>query len=266
MVGVPLSKWRCEDCVNDRHPLYGDIVWGKVGQYRWWPAQVCHPRNLPPKVRNKNFQLGQFCVKFFGTNDYYWLGLIRAFWFVIGDQFTKGSDSNKLGVAYTDGVIDAIVGFRELRRLKLKRSTKYKKETVRQEFSLIKTNRPVGNVKMPKINLNDIPQCECKPESQCGGDDCVNKALHYECHPSICVAGELCQNQRFTKREYPSQKTINCGNRGIGLKALVDIKKGQFVNEYVGELIDDEECKRRLKWANENNITDFYLMTISKDR
>ena len=48
--------------------------------------------------------------------------------------------------------------------------------------------------------------------------------------------------------------------------AMVDIKKGEFVNEYVGELIDDEECRRRLDWAHKNNINDFYLMTIEKDR
>lgn len=264
--GVPVSEWRCEDCINDRHPLYGDIVWAKVGIYRWWPAQVCHPRNLPPKVRSKNFQVGQFCVKFFGTNDYYWLGLFRAFWFALGDQFTAGCGSNKLGVAYKDGVIDAIVGFREIRRIKLERSSKFAKETIRQTFSFIKVNRPFGNVRMPKILLDDIPQCECKPESLCSTEDCVNKVLHYECHPSLCISGERCQNQRFVKRQYPKQETFKCGNRGYGLKTLEDIKKGQFVNEYVGELIDDEECKRRLKWANENKITDFYLMTIEKDR
>ncbi len=69
------------------------------------------------------------------------------------------------------------------------------------------------------------------------------------------------------RRQYPKQEVIKTSDgRGCGLWALEDIKAGQFVNEYVGELIDDEECKRRIKWANDNDINDFYLMTIEKDR
>lgn len=30
---------------------------------------------------------------------------------------------------------------------------------------------------------------------------------------------------------------------GWGLWIKIDIKKGEFVNEYVGEFIDEEECR-----------------------
>lgn len=40
--------------------------------------------------------------------------------------------------------------------------------------------------------------------------------------------------------------------------------QGEFVNEYVGELIDEEECRERLKRAHENGITKFYLLTVTK--
>lgn len=42
------------------------------------------------------------------------------------------------------------------------------------------------------------------------------------------------------------------------------LKQGEFVNEYIGELIDEEECRARIKFAQENNITDFYMLTIDK--
>lgn len=42
--------------------------------------------------------------------------------------------------------------------------------------------------------------------------------------------------------------------------------QGEFVNEYVGELIDEEECRARINYAHENNITDFYMLTIDKVR
>lgn len=95
----------------------------------------------------------------------------------------------------------------------------------------------------------------------------MNRALKYECHPSSCPAGSRCLNQRFVKRLYPKQTPVSTSDgRGWGLVAHSDIKKGDFVNEYVGELIDDEECKRRLDWAHDNNVSNFYLMTIEKDR
>lgn len=41
-------------------------------------------------------------------------------------------------------------------------------------------------------------------------------------------------------------------------------EQGEFVNEYIGELIDEEECHARIKYAQENNITNFYMLTIDK--
>lgn len=42
------------------------------------------------------------------------------------------------------------------------------------------------------------------------------------------------------------------------------LKQSEFVNEYIGELIDEDECRARIKNAHENNITDFYMLTIDK--
>ena len=46
----------------------------------------------------------------------------------------------------------------------------------------------------------------------------------------------------------------------------MSIFQGDFVGEYVGDLIDEEECKKRLKQAHEDNITNFYMLTMDKDR
>lgn len=40
--------------------------------------------------------------------------------------------------------------------------------------------------------------------------------------------------------------------------------QGEFVNEYVGELIDEEECRLRIKRAHENRVTNFYMLTVTK--
>jgi len=48
------------------------------------------------------------------------------------------------------------------------------------------------------------------------------------------------------------------------LDVVVVFVKGEFVNEYVGELVDNEECLRRIENAHKNNITNFYMLTIDK--
>lgn len=82
----------------------------------------------------------------------------------------------------------------------------------------------------------------------------------------VCPAGDHCQNQRFQRREYPPTEPFRTEQSGWGLKTLVDIKKHQFVHEYVGELIDEEECHRRLQQAHEDSESNYYLLTIDKNR
>ncbi|GBN73623.1 Histone-lysine N-methyltransferase, H3 lysine-36 and H4 lysine-20 specific [Araneus ventricosus] len=47
---VPNEDFLCEDCTNRRYLLYGMVVWGKMGHYRWWPAQIIHSSHLPQNV------------------------------------------------------------------------------------------------------------------------------------------------------------------------------------------------------------------------
>lgn len=47
----------------------------------------------------------------------------------------------------------------------------------------------------------------------------------FECHPQVCPAGEACQNQCFTKRQYPETKIIKTDGKGWGLVAKRDIRK-----------------------------------------
>lgn len=34
--------------------------------------------------------------------------------------------------------------------------------------------------------------------------------------------------------------------------------------EYVGEVIDSEECQQRIKRAHENHMANFYMLTLTK--
>ena len=272
------SNWICEDCLYNRRPLYGDIIWAKVGSYRWWPAQIFLSRSLPERVRNARQPVcGEFSARFFGTNDFCFINLGRCFAFCDGDENHKtsqggsaGGSSRSLEVVFNKGVEEAKLAFKEIERLKMSRVSKTA-GTNKFNFTFIKTNKPVGNVMLTRVPLADLPKCECSAKSEngapCSNDDtCLNRMLKYECHPATCPASQTCANQRFVKRIYPKQEPFFTGSRGWGLRNLVELKAGDFVNEYVGEIIDDEECKRRLEEAHDKNNMNFYFMTIRKDR
>lgn len=55
-------------------------------------------------------------------------------------------------------------------------------------------------------------------------------------------------------------------SRGWGLKTLAPVKKGQFVIEYVGELIDTEEYQRRIQKMHEQKEENYYFLTIDNHR
>ncbi|KAL5963178.1 Histone-lysine N-methyltransferase H3 lysine-36 specific [Taenia solium] len=137
------------------------------------------------------------------------------------------------------------------------------------EWSMAKTNRAIGPVRIRRCtDLSEVPQCECSPSDPCGPNSgCVNRSLLYECLGSVCVHGKACRNQFFTRRQYPKQIAFYTGKeRGWGLKTFVAIQKGDFVNEYVGDLIDEAEANRRLTFLHKNNIHNFYMMQMDSQR
>jgi hypothetical protein len=105
--------------------------------------------------------------------------------------------------------------------------------------------------------------CLCRPpppEQPGCGDDCINRMMFYECDPKHCPCGEQCSNQRFQRKE--RKKTLEVyltEHRGWGLRTLTDIKKGELVIEYRGEIISQKLCEERVctDYVNEKN---FYFL------
>ncbi|XP_067899431.1 histone-lysine N-methyltransferase NSD2-like [Heterodontus francisci] len=270
-IEMPKGKWYCNDCKAGKKPHYKDIIWVKLGRYRWWPAEVCHPKNVPTNIQKMKHEIGEFPVRFFGSNDYFWTYQARVFSYMEGDKGSKDKKCKGLNTIFKKALQEAAERFEEL---KTQRETRQAQEDKRNEkkpppYKHIKANKAVGKVQIFTADPSEIPRCNCKPtdENPCGVDsECLNRMLMYECHPAVCPAGEKCQNQCFTKRQYPEVEILKTSGRGWGLLSKFNIKKGQFVNEYVGEVIDEEECYARIKYAQEHDITNFYMLTLDKDR
>ncbi|XP_034015655.1 histone-lysine N-methyltransferase NSD2 isoform X2 [Thalassophryne amazonica] len=266
-IAMPDGSWFCNDCRAGKKPKYKDIIWVKLGTYRWWPAEIQHPRNVPTNIQHLRHEIGEFPVFFFGSKDYFWTHQGRVFPYMEGDRGSR-HQRNGIGKVFKSALLEAEARFKEI---KMKREAKEAQENNRKPppYKFIKVNRPFGKVQVYTADISEIPKCNCKPtdERPCGFEsECLNRMLQYECHPQVCPSGQRCCNQDFTKRCYPETQIIKTNGKGWGLISLRDIKKGEFVNEYIGELIDEEECRARIKYAQENNITDFYMLTIDKDR
>ena len=111
----------------------------------------------------------------------------------------------------------------------------------------------------------DFLACQCTPEHPCNDDStCVNRAIHIECDPKNCPVGALCQNQRMHKCQNAKTVPFHTGSRGWGLKTDQDLSAGDFVIEYIGEILDMEMCKERIKRAHENSTNNFYMLTLDQ--
>ncbi|KAL3504286.1 hypothetical protein ACH5RR_034127 [Cinchona calisaya] len=142
---------------------------------------------------------------------------------------------------------------------------KQPKVTQQPSWMLIKSNLFLHRRRKTQA-IDEIMVCHCKPpsEGQVGcGDGCLNRMLNIECIQGTCPCGEFCSNQQFQKRKYANLKSIKCGKKGYGLQLLEDVSEGQFLIEYVGEVLDMHTYEARQKDYAVKGHKHFYFMTLN---
>ncbi|GFX81565.1 histone-lysine N-methyltransferase SETD2 [Trichonephila clavipes] len=113
--------------------------------------------------------------------------------------------------------------------------------------------------------------CDCtqtKEEIEYGilgcKEECLNRLLMIECGYR-CPLGEACSNKRFQKKQYIKSEIIKTEKKGWGLRALEDISTGNFLMEFVGEVLNHKEYRQRVKlYAKEKNVH-CYFMALKTD-
>ncbi|XP_014214983.1 histone-lysine N-methyltransferase NSD2 [Copidosoma floridanum] len=273
-IDTPEGGFICEDCETGRLPLYGEVVWVKHGNYRWWPSIICYPGEIPPIVAQKSHKTGEFCVMFLGTRDYNWVHRGKVFLFQEGDANAKVIGNKKVEDSYRRAMEEAKVFHKYLMCEKAmakaaaeKRNSGSHRHLKPPHYVKLRVNKPVGNVKI--LQPDSIVACNCDPNkpNPCSLEsDCLNRILMIECSPDACPAGTACQNQMFVQRKYPNMKPFHTDERGWGLKVLESVKEGQFVIEYVGEVIDEAEYRLRLEQKKERKNENYYFLTIDNSR
>ncbi|XP_021744106.1 histone-lysine N-methyltransferase ASHH3-like isoform X2 [Chenopodium quinoa] len=107
----------------------------------------------------------------------------------------------------------------------------------------------------------------------CGSSTGSNASCGRDCHcgmllstcSSNCKCGDDCVNKPFQQRPVKKLKLVQTEKCGAGIVAVEDIRQGEFVIEYVGEVIDDKLCEERLWSMKKTGETNFYLCEINRD-
>lgn len=133
-------------------------------------------------------------------------------------------------------------------------------ETKLEPHSYVSIKRNVYLVKRKRNSIDtDIGCTNCN--SQCS-DGCVCRVQCISCSKA-CRCSKNCANRPFQKvKKIHPVKTELCG---WGVVAAEPIGKGDFIVEYVGEVIDDVLCEQRLWDMKDQDATNFYMCEINKD-
>ncbi|XP_018317828.1 probable histone-lysine N-methyltransferase CG1716 isoform X4 [Mycetomoellerius zeteki] len=97
------------------------------------------------------------------------------------------------------------------------------------------------------------------------GEDCLNRLLMIECGPR-CVVSDRCTNKRFQNCQYAKCEVFRTEKKGFGLRAVVDIMTGEFIMEYVGEVVDPKDFRRRAKEYSKDKNRHYYFMALKSDQ
>ncbi|KMT15612.1 hypothetical protein BVRB_3g059570 isoform A [Beta vulgaris subsp. vulgaris] len=137
-----------------------------------------------------------------------------------------------------------------------------------QSAPYIFIKRNIYVTKKPKRRHEDdgiFCSCGQSPGSSSScGRDCHCGMLLSTCS-SNCKCGSDCINKPFQQRPVKKMKLVQTEKCGSGIVADEDIKQGEFVIEYVGEVIDDKLCEDRLWKMKHVGQTNFYLCEINRD-
>ncbi|KAK9697473.1 hypothetical protein RND81_08G039800 [Saponaria officinalis] len=124
---------------------------------------------------------------------------------------------------------------------------------IRRNIYLVKRKRDGTCVELGCVSCNSSSTCS---------KDCLCRVQSISCSRA-CRCSEACTNRPFRKDK--KIKIVKTGLCGWGVEAAESINKGDFVIEYVGEVVDDVECTQRL-WAMKNkDVKNFYMCEIRKD-
>ncbi|PIN15969.1 Transcription factor NSD1 [Handroanthus impetiginosus] len=138
---------------------------------------------------------------------------------------------------------------------------KDQRETTLEPDPYVHIKRNVYLVKRKRDKVDADVGCTNCSSTQCS-DGCECRVQCISCSKA-CRCSKKCTNRPFQKvKKIQIVKTELCG---WGVVAGEPFRKGDFIVEYVGEVIDDALCERRLWDMKDQHAKNFYMCEINKD-
>ncbi|XP_016021638.2 histone-lysine N-methyltransferase ASH1L isoform X6 [Rousettus aegyptiacus] len=138
----------------------------------------------------------------------------------------------------------------------------YKKPDV----PLYKKIRSNVYVDVKPLSGYEAPTCNCKRPDDAARrgcvDDCLNRMIFAECSPNTCPCGEQCCNQRIQRHEWVQcLERFRAEEKGWGIRTKEPLKAGQFIIEYLGEVVSEQEFRNRMI-EQYHNHSDHYCLNL----
>lgn len=121
----------------------------------------------------------------------------------------------------------------------------------RPDVPLYKKIRSNVYVDVKPLSGYEATTCNCRqPEdhSEKGcQDDCLNRMIFAECSQSTCPCGNRCDNQHIQKHEWVQcLERFRAEGKGWGIRTKETLRAGQFIIEYLGEVVSEQEFRSRM--------------------
>uniref|UniRef100_A0A665WY19 Histone-lysine N-methyltransferase ASH1L-like n=1 Tax=Echeneis naucrates TaxID=173247 RepID=A0A665WY19_ECHNA len=120
----------------------------------------------------------------------------------------------------------------------------------RPDVPLYKKIRSNVYVDVKPLSGYETTTCNCRlPEDTEKGclDDCLNRMSFAECSPSTCPCGDQCDNQHIQRHEWVQcLERFRAEGKGWGIRTKEPLRSGQFIIEYLGEVVSEQEFRSRM--------------------
>ncbi|CAL9691667.1 unnamed protein product [Knipowitschia caucasica] len=121
----------------------------------------------------------------------------------------------------------------------------------RPDVPLYKKLRSNVYVDVKPLSGYETTTCNCRApedakEKACL-DDCLNRMSFAECSPSTCPCGDRCDNQHIQRHEWVQcLERFRAEGKGWGIRTKETLSSGQFIIEYLGEVVSEHEFRSRM--------------------
>uniref|UniRef100_A0A3Q2XDE1 Ash1 (absent, small, or homeotic)-like (Drosophila) n=1 Tax=Haplochromis burtoni TaxID=8153 RepID=A0A3Q2XDE1_HAPBU len=124
------------------------------------------------------------------------------------------------------------------------------KHDQRPDVPLYKKIRSVY-VDVKPLSGYETTTCNCRlPEDSTEKgcmDECLNMSFA-ECSPSTCPCGDHCDNQHIQRHEWVQcLERFRTEGKGWGIRTKESLRSGQFIIEYLGEVVSEQEFSRMME-------------------